>query len=102
VRFWNVRKRRVRAELRGLHIDEISDLAFSPDARTLAVAGQDRVISLVDVVTYRPTITLTGHSGGVNRVAFSPDGRTLASASHDQSIRFRRGAAEMSNGSESA
>lgn len=78
----------VRARLIGLHAKETSDLAFSPDGRVLAVASQDQVISLVDVSTGQPHLTLPGHTGGVNRVAFSPDGQTLASGSHDHSVRL--------------
>ena len=78
----------VRAHLPSLHSEEISDLVFSPDGRVLAVAGQDNVVSLVDVATGQPHLTLPGHTDGVNALAFSPDGRLLASASHDHTVRL--------------
>ncbi len=57
----------------------VNDLVFSPDERTLAVAGADATVQLLDVPGGQLRATLSGHDVGLTTVAFSPDGRTLAS-----------------------
>jgi len=56
--------------------------AFSPDGRTLAVAGQQSAV-LWDVASKTPNRSLPGHKGLVQGLAFSPDGRLLASGGWD-------------------
>src|SRR5262249_27204237 len=51
----------------------------SPDGRTLATGGRDRIVRLWDVSTGRPKEEMTGHHGQVLSLCFSPDGKTLAS-----------------------
>ncbi len=60
-------------------------VAFSPDGRTLARAGdsQDPSIRLFDVASGRERRRLTGHDGPVLALAFSADGRWLISGSAD-------------------
>ncbi len=69
------------------HKDAILDLAFSPDGKTLATCGYDRLIKLWDVETGQLVRELKDHSDAVYGVAFSPDGALLASGSADRAVK---------------
>ncbi len=58
----------------------ISAIACSPEGKTLAAAGTEPFIKLVDTTTGSIKQLLEGHTDEVRRVSFSPDGKTLASA----------------------
>src|SRR5207248_9749850 len=73
---------------RSKFLDVIRAAAFSPDGRTLAVAGWNNSYGggfthLLAADTGRLVRTLKGHTGSVCSVAYSPDGRLLAAASWD-------------------
>jgi WD40 repeat protein/beta-lactamase regulating signal transducer with metallopeptidase domain len=63
-------------------------LAYSPDGRVVASAGDDAVVELRDVATGRVTRRLLGHHDAVSCLAFSPDGRTLATGSYDRTVKL--------------
>jgi WD40 repeat protein len=67
----------------------VYSVAFSPDGKLLASAGDDNTIRLWDPHTRQPIgEPLRGHTGGVFSVVFSPDGKMLASTGDDYSVRL--------------
>lgn len=82
VRIWDLPGGRLRHTFTGHDLSEVA--AFSPDGRTLAVAGvggDDAMIGLWDPVTGRKLGTFTVPDGSVRGMAFSPDGRAVAASS---------------------
>ena len=69
------------------HRDIIHALAFSPDGRTLASCGYDRLVKLWDIATGKLQRELRDHSDAVYGVCFSPDGKLLASAGADRAVK---------------
>jgi WD40 repeat protein len=64
----------------------VNTLAFSPDGRLLATAGNDGDITLWDPVSLRRIGVLAGPVGSVEALAFSPDSQTLASGEDNRTI----------------
>ena len=77
----------VRNRLTG-HETGVQALAFSPDGRTLATAGQDRCIKIWDWARSNIDTTLTDGVGVVKSLAFSRDGAWLAFAGDDDTVKI--------------
>ena len=61
----------------------VTDGAFSPDGRWLAVAGNEGAVQLFDATTLEPRFTIAEHAAAVPAIDWSSDGSTLASVSED-------------------
>ncbi len=70
------------------HTAGVGSVAFSPDGKWLASAGNDRSVRVWDLTSGKERRHPTGHESSVLAASFSPDGRTLASGSWDQTVRL--------------
>lgn len=66
----------------------VQALAFSPDGKSAASAGADRVIRLWDPGTRAETRALFGHSDWITGLTFTPEGNGLASVGSGGEARF--------------
>jgi WD40 repeat protein len=68
-----------------------SNVAFSPDGKTLAVGWEDGTVCRYDLATGAKREPLFLHNGVVNAVSYSPDGQVLASKGEtDGSVRLTK------------
>src|SRR6266702_1446958 len=61
------------------HTARVFAVAWSPDGRHIASAGEDQTVQIWDATTGRTILTYRGHSDIVTTVAWSPDGKRIAS-----------------------
>jgi RNA polymerase sigma factor (sigma-70 family) len=76
------------------HQKPVSCVAYSPNGKTIATAGDEAVIRLWDAATGKLLLRLDGHKpvdgyrDNMLAVAFSPDGKQLVSGGIDQTVRL--------------
>jgi WD40 repeat protein len=69
------------------HTNEVTSVAFNPDASALVSASVDGT-ARVWAITGRPTSVLAGHGATVVDATFSPDGNSVATAGEDGTARL--------------
>jgi WD40 repeat protein len=67
-------------------------LDWSPDGKSIAVAGAGASVNLYDADTGAQTASCKGHSAGIYSVAFSADSAHLATGGFDGQVRLYRSA----------
>jgi WD40 repeat protein len=75
------------------HGGRLLAVAFSPDSRWVATAGEDSLIRVSDLTQPKqPPLVLRGHTSKINDYAlvFSPDSHWLVSGSQDNTARLWR------------
>jgi WD40 repeat protein len=66
----------------------VAALAWSPDGRSIAVAGASPEVNIYDAETGAKTATCKGHAAGIYTLAWSPDSQTLATGGFDGQVRL--------------
>jgi WD40 repeat protein len=82
VKLWDVRTGKEHATLQAQSKGTLGTLAFSPDAKTLAIKEPETVV-LWDVATAKPRQSWPQQSASYGPLCFSPDGKILASTRSD-------------------
>ncbi len=70
------------------HTQAVKTLAFSPNGKLLATAGDDGLILIWDVDCHKLVQTLSAHRWTISALSFLANGNTLISASWDGNIKF--------------
>ncbi len=69
------------------HTKTVKAVAYTPDGKQFASAGEDQTIYIWDAASCKKLFSLIGHTGTVAGLCWSKDGRTLISASLDGTLK---------------
>lgn len=88
VSVWNISNENRLVTYSGQNFIIVHGLAWSPDSKRVASAGEDKTVQIWDATTGTTLITYKGHTDAVYAVSWSPDGKYLASASRDKTVQI--------------
>ncbi len=78
----------IQPETLTAHEGDVYCAVFSPDGKSLATAGHDKVVRIWNLESRATRLILGGHTDEINCVSFSADGRAIATASDDQTVKL--------------
>src|SRR6266516_1917869 len=68
------------------HTSTVNSIAWAPDGKRLASAGDDSTVQVWDASSGSLLFTYKRHTSTVNSIAWAPDGKRLASAGADSTV----------------
>lgn len=86
VRMWDLESGKSTQPVKGLPVS-VARVVFSPDGKSLATAGRDKVARVWDVASGKELAALMCPNE-VTAIAFSPDGKSLATGCKDGSVKI--------------
>jgi WD40 repeat protein len=97
VSLWDTASGKLLAELKG-HQEWVRGLSFHPSGKTLASRGQDGMVKLWNMTTFKETANFSSNSLGFGSMVHSPDGGALLLATGGGKVRI----IDAANGTELA
>jgi WD40 repeat protein len=76
-----------RRDTRGSEVNLVGDAVLNPQHTSMISGSWNGTLTVWDLASGQPLLTLPAHETGVHRVQFSPGGQTLFSAGHDGKVR---------------